>query len=338
VTKVYEFIETTPTSENYLRGIVLFGRNSASYKFALAKALIDLARRGHEAVSLDELAKPFSAHLCAHLREAPKQAISRSGEFLEACRRFVDGDLDHEALWGTTARLGFVNVIDAFHNVAGGEVPMRFFVDERRTTTRGIRLTDDLLALAADHGDQALCEVEARWSLVETAWELGIASALIEYDAATGLLLPSSVRRQNLASARDTLNGYQKGRCFYCYRAVGTTPESTEGADVDHFIPHVLMRRGQISGLDQMWNLVLACIECNRDGKSDRLPSDHYVERLARRNDYFIESNLPIKETLILQTGATRSEREQFLRRQWDSARKFGIARWETPALADPAF
>jgi hypothetical protein len=32
---VEEFIEITPTKESYLRGIVLFGRNVASYKFSM---------------------------------------------------------------------------------------------------------------------------------------------------------------------------------------------------------------------------------------------------------------------------------------------------------------
>ncbi len=38
-TVVDRFISVTPTTENYPRGVVLFGRNVASYKFALAKSL-----------------------------------------------------------------------------------------------------------------------------------------------------------------------------------------------------------------------------------------------------------------------------------------------------------
>ncbi len=37
--KTLEFSASTPTPENYFRSIVLFGRNVASYKFALAKTL-----------------------------------------------------------------------------------------------------------------------------------------------------------------------------------------------------------------------------------------------------------------------------------------------------------
>lgn len=36
-----EFYEIEPSLENYWRAVILFGRNVASYKFALAKSLYD---------------------------------------------------------------------------------------------------------------------------------------------------------------------------------------------------------------------------------------------------------------------------------------------------------
>jgi hypothetical protein len=75
------------------------------------------------------------------------------------------------------------------------------------------------------------------------------------------------------------------------------------------------MQRGLTHDLDQIWNFVLSCVDCNRGagGKFDLSPAPVYVERLARRNDYFIESNHPIKETLIHQTGRTEAQRSSFL-------------------------
>ena len=40
-----EFYNNELTLENYLRGIILFGKSSASYKFALAKALLEKSGR-----------------------------------------------------------------------------------------------------------------------------------------------------------------------------------------------------------------------------------------------------------------------------------------------------
>ena len=37
-----EFYEIEPSFENYWRSVILFGRNVASYKFALAKSLYNL--------------------------------------------------------------------------------------------------------------------------------------------------------------------------------------------------------------------------------------------------------------------------------------------------------
>ncbi len=62
------FYEIEPTTENYWRAIVLFGRNTASYKFALAKSLYDLYENSNTLISLDELAIPFASHLCDHLK------------------------------------------------------------------------------------------------------------------------------------------------------------------------------------------------------------------------------------------------------------------------------
>ncbi len=70
-------------------------------------------------------------------------------------------------------------MIDAFHVLGNGDVPVRFFVDERKTT-QGIRATDQFSRLI--EGVQASNlpgETDARWRLVETAWELGLSRALL---------------------------------------------------------------------------------------------------------------------------------------------------------------
>lgn len=334
-----EFIEVAPSTENYLRGVVLFGRNVASYKFALAKSVLELAADGEEEVPLEKLAVPFAAAICSHLRDAPRQATSPSSRFLDTCRQFNEGAATEAQLHDATVRLGFNNVIDAFHVVGSGDIPVRFFMDERNTSLRGIRLTSPLLGLAGVPAQQALAETEMRWRLVETAWSLEINSSLIAYDDDTGLLVPS-MRRKAVGSARDALNGYQKGSCFYCYRPIGTTPGAVDLADVDHFFPHVLQRLGFATNLDQVWNLVLACSACNRgpSGKFDSIPAIAYLARLVRRNEYLIGSHHPLRETLLLQTGADAATRRRFLQSMFDVANESQPSRWSTEALGSPSF
>jgi len=136
-----DFLAKNPTLDSNWRAVVLFGRNVASYKLALAKTLLGMADRAGDRVPLEDLATPFVGHLCEHLKQVDKQTTSRSSQFLDACRAFNKGELQQDKLVQTTVKLGFNNVIDAFHVVGSGPVPLRFFVDERTTggSPRAIR-------------------------------------------------------------------------------------------------------------------------------------------------------------------------------------------------------
>src|SRR3954470_15143810 len=105
-----DFLAKRLTLDSNWRAVVLFGRNVASYKFALAKTLLDMADRADDRVRLEDLAAPYARHLCKHLKQVDKQAISRSSQFMDACRAFNKGDLAEDKLLQTTVRLGFNNV------------------------------------------------------------------------------------------------------------------------------------------------------------------------------------------------------------------------------------
>ncbi len=316
-----------PTIDDQWRAIILFGRNVASYKFALAKALLDLKPAAGALVKLEDLALPFALHVCEHLRLEDKQATSATSAFLDGCRKFNLKELDETGLASLAESRGFSNVIDAFHVVGQAETPERFFLDERRGG-RGIRITDTFEALLSQQQASDLpLEAEARWRLVETAWRLGLGRALVvSHDTAGGnLLLPDASRRRTaVTSSRDALNGYQQGRCFYCSRPISLCHRETL-ADVDHFFPHVLKQFGFGPIVDGVWNLVLACQPCNRGqgGKFDRLPSLRLLARLHARNEHLIVSHHPLRETLILQTGQTEPARRSWLadahQRAWAS-------------------
>ena len=109
------FEEEYPTLENYWRAIILFGRNVASYKFALGESLLELAVEGRTQISLQELADPFSRHLLGDLGHSPKQGTSPTSKFLEKGKGRLQGEISGDELIDATTKLGFVNVIDAFH-------------------------------------------------------------------------------------------------------------------------------------------------------------------------------------------------------------------------------
>lgn len=141
-----DFLECQPSRENYWRSIILFGRNVASYKFALA--LLEFKDRKDDLVTLEDLALPFARHVCGHLAHSPKQSTAPSSRFLNACDQFNTGKMSETQLQEITCKLGFNNVIDAFHVVNQSPIDLRFFEDERKTAG-GIRLTEELLNLQA---------------------------------------------------------------------------------------------------------------------------------------------------------------------------------------------
>lgn len=328
------FYEIEPSLENYWRAIILFGRNVASYKFALAKSLFDLRKSSTEIIRLDELAPFYAEHIVNHLKLCDKQITSSQSSFLDVCRSYGKDEISHNQLIEKTVKLGFNNVIDAFHNVHGNELDKRFFIDERKTNG-GIRLTDNFFDLASTNiFDNLNFETEARWRLVETAWELNLPRQVVQitHDDSNQIFQTTTKqkRRINITPSRHALNGYQKGRCFYCFREVSLDEFSPDLPDVDHFFPHKLNYCADGKPIDGVANLVLSCKECNRgaNGKFDRLPELKFLERLHKRNEYLIKSHHPLRETLMLQTGVTEAQRRDFLQNAYDCASSHLITKW----------
>ncbi|MBR4108259.1 MAG: hypothetical protein IKK45_06210 [Akkermansia sp.] len=186
-------------------------------------------------------------------------------------------------------------------------------------------------------------ETEVRWNLVETAWEYGLNAATIgvKYDEDAKLLfVDNCLRRKNITSAKDALNGYQKGRCFYCFRNIDIDTSSPDACDVDHFYPHILKPFIPYANLDGIWNLVLACRHCNRgsNGKFSRVSAVKYVQRLHKRNESLICSHHPLRETLIQQTGNNAETRSCYIRDIDMQAVSYLLHRWETEPVNPAVF
>ena len=215
------------------------------------------------------------------------------------------------------------------------EIPIRFYIDERKDNN-GIRITDEFSELILTDQSKVLPhETESRWRLVETAWDLGISRSLLsihhneEDDKLIALM--TNNRRKTVTGSREALNGYQKGRCFYCGTNITAKEDGINNVDVDHFFPHVLKENVLGTNVDGIWNLVLACSNCNRgtQGKFDKIPTLKYLKKLYRRNEYLINSHHPLRETLIGQTGRTANNRAKFLNNSYNKAIVALIHTWE---------
>lgn len=324
-----------PSIESQWRSIILFGKNSATYKFAFAKSLLELVENEKTRISLTELAIPFTQNIVNHLKKNDKQGSSSSSTFLNACRSHIKGELTEHQLYKITEKLGFINVVDAFQNVNGSSIPNLFYEKDYKASKKEIVITDDLLRLKELYQYQNFNqEVEARWNLVETAWNLNINPNLLEvkYDEDKSLFFLENdfMRRIDITSVRDSLNGYQKGKCFYSFKDISVVKGSADLCDVDHFLPHLNKEVHAKNGvnINGVWNLVLADSSMNRE-KGAKVPEKRFLDRLYNRNEFYIESKHPLAETIINQTGKTKKERVCFLQKQYQLAFDSSIQSWK---------
>ena len=331
-----EFQINDPSLESQWRALILFGKNSATYKFAFAKSLLELIENETTSISIEELAKPFSRNITEHLKISDKQGNSSSSKFLNFCRDYNKGIINQNQLLIQTEKLGFVNVVDAFQNVNGGQIPNLFYEKDYSNGNKRIVITDDLLKLKESfHFQNFENETEARWKLVETAWNLKINPNLLEvkYDAISSLFFLENefMKRVDITSVIESLNGYQKGKCFYSFFDISIIQGSSDICHVDHFLPHVNKQTHYKNGanVNGVWNLVLAHSSMNSTKeKGAKVPHRKYLQRLFNRNEFYISSKHPLAETIINQTGKTKEIRRDFLEKQYNLALEQSIITW----------
>ena len=58
----------------------------------------------------------------------------------------------------------------------------------------------------------------------------------------------------------------------------------------------------------------------HKDEEFEKIPDIQYLYALNKRNNFYIESHHPLRETIINQTGKLQEDRRQFLQRMFDDA------------------
>lgn len=354
-----EYLNNDNSRESSFRSVFLFGRNTATYKFALAEALHQLSKEDKTFISLEDLSPYFAKSLLEHIKTGKTQITSSRSLFLNAFALYEQDQITWDQLMEATKKTGFTYVLDAFHKLPGLESEHKFFEKTVQGRTPGITLTDDLFLLnESAQWANIQDEIEGRWNLVENAFTVKDSSLQVNYDEELQklfLLKPitaerfaTSHMRIDLTSVRKPLNGYQKGKCFYCHKPISIISGVEETCDVDHFIPFntqaysALVLGNDDLGLNGVWNLVLACQDCNRGdhGKFAHIPDQRLLDRLLTRNEYLIESNHPLKETLIVQTGKNKELRTAFIKRLYKLAedRNKGTCKWFPREVHDSSF
>ena len=317
-----EFFALEPTPLSAWRMAILMGANTRTYKFALGAALLELAREGREAVSLDELAVPYAELMLIHGMDFPQAPnVDDLGEadylriLTEESEGYAETGIVSERLVDATVESVPGMVMQKFHNLRGTDgVPFRFYEIEGRGANRVVRFSPALKEVAANPGrDVVDQELNARWSLVESAFDADVGRSLIGSGLAVSsnsLDLLDKVRRKPVTGTIPALIGFQYGRCFYCHDFID---EVGPFIHVDHVYPFSLMTRMSWSGpdLNSLWNYVIAHDTCNLQ-KSNSLPSEQTVRRLIARNEAVIGSPHPLRRTFELILGNRASQRMNF--------------------------
>ncbi|MFE0375830.1 HNH endonuclease [Streptomyces inhibens] len=308
-----EFFDQDASARASWRLAVLMGANSRTYKFALGEALLECARDGQEAVPLAEFAATYSMGMVRHLAQgpqAPQSAELGEKDFLTLAAQESAATLDAgrptEQLLATAVRSMPTMVMQKFHNLRGDStVPHTFYELTGVGRQRVVRLSPDLLRLAQSEQVAGLAaELGARWSIVESSFAAGVGRSLIK-DGVTidwdTLKLTDKRRRRSVAGIVPAVVGFQHGRCLVCDGILAPSDPMA----VDHVFPFSLMHRfGSVGSwhgpdLDALWNLAPAHATCNGT-KSDRLPTQTELARLAARNEAIMQSPHPLRRTLQL--------------------------------------
>jgi 5-methylcytosine-specific restriction endonuclease McrA len=302
-----------PTAWSSWRLAVLMGANTRTYKFALGAALLDYARAGRADVLLSELAAPSAMSLVEHLAKAPQGPGGRSwgnSDFLTVARQEAEESKARgqptEPLLDAAMRSMPGMVMQKFHHLGGGtEVAHRFYDLTGSRRERVVRFTPALHQIAqSEQADNLRSELQARWSIIESSFEVSVGRSLITEGVAVDwqtLRITDKLRRRSVTGVTDAVIGFQHGRCLIC----GDTLAVTDAVDIDHIFPFSLMHRTapgrswQGPDLDAIWNLAPTHASCNA-AKSNRLPTPAERQALAHRNTAIMQSPHPLRRTLQL--------------------------------------
>ena len=271
-----------------LYAIVTKGLNTNSYKFALWRALANLAPDTDQKrpnISKQQLAPLFLNYywplevkfhirqgidpnkdpiVMKRIRQLLNVGTITHGETLKDFQRRMPKE--HKILVEGIARQAFDDVIPRFHIVHGKQTDPRIFTFTGKPGKAGdeIELTNDGRQFLIDYQD--LIDYVAVSGWVRFTEQFTSAPRLHDKIAGT------RVKRGAVSQWRDLLRVMQNGKCFY------DETHDMASSEVDHVLPWSFVLE------DRTWNLVLACRNCN-NGKRDRLTNMDALERLCARNE-----------------------------------------------------
>ncbi len=286
------------SARDHWKALVLFGLNTATYKIAFGKVLLEFARSGQSTVSWEQLSKAFLDQYIARLSvESPMPQMSYEGRLTVMERivaRYRAGALDYGDAIGEVGFNAFNDVLPSFPRLGRrADFAGMFYQYE---PGKSLSVTDSVFQIYDERPDELAAELDSRWGLLEGAFKIGNEAYHLNNDLRL-IYIENGYERKNLTDNIPFLQGYQGNTCFYCGEAIDATDIA-----VDHLLPR------QVVMHDEIWNLVLAHNLCNAH-KTDRLVGPHFVQKLIARNENIMGSNHPWKKRIEAAIGTTPTKR-----------------------------
>lgn len=319
--EINHFFVAEPSAVTSARTIILFGRNTSTYKFALWNAL--LRQQSTSSLQYGDLGPDFMQAFVDHYSSNPFQFSKPHNQLTIAIDSYLASPKstnDFNTLMKAAEKRIYRYVFDAFHNVGRGSIHDDYRLFEHQPSEGKIVITDNLNRILENKPlrDSLWDENDSRWNVVEEAWRVNLPSNSLFYDRKEKRLYSQAGgRRTNLRSAVGVLMPYQKDRCFYCNCTMNRFAHKEDDAfpDVDHFFPWSLIENNESVSLnpDAVWNLVIACRQCNRgsDGaKWASPPVRRFFKRLKERNVLFVEEHKHSLRNSILSSLSASTSKE----------------------------
>ncbi|AKD04931.1 HNH endonuclease domain-containing protein [Pontibacter korlensis] len=304
---------------DYWKAIILYGLNAATYKIALGKTLLELTKHNNESLEWSTLAKAYLDNYINRLSANPlpqQSNPSRRTVMERITTQLRLGTITYEEALGMVEREAFNDVIPRFHTIGVNKLmgAEKFYHFDHG---KKLYLHDSLFRIHESSSGELYKELDARWSLLEGAFQMGHDNWDLANDIRE-IYIKKGTERTNITGNIPFLNGYQGNVCFYC---------GEQMAPSDIHVDHVLPR--QVVMHDEIWNLVLSHSLCNLH-KEDFLVGKHYLEKLIDRNENIMGSNHPWKHKISASLGATKVARAKSTYYHYENVRQvLGNRYWE---------
>jgi len=309
--------------------IIRDGQNSNSYKFALLRALAEIASsdsRDRGTITTERLAECFVTYywdltLKYHVRQGTNpdkdpRVMRRIRDLLKSGRISEKTKLeefrkteDYRDLIEQIAREAFGDVIPRLHTVRGKQRKPMLYQEEKD----GVRIDDTTWDFLNSHSPVIAQLAIGGWVKFTEQYT----SAPKLFQKIQGV----DPNRTALSPYRKFLVAYSNNLCFYCDKEAGGNPHA------DHVIPWSYMVE------DRAWNLVLSCDRCNRDKWYYLPPEQSFLEKLIQRNHILVAddlASLPNGQKIKRDFAEWElSNLDKHIRESWHKAHADGFSLWQ---------